>query len=256
MKILPNIIPLIKIKNSLKFPDKYKADIEKYRREGNTEKEKEFILKASSVWGKNIIDIFSIDLTVNGRENLPEKGPVVYVSNHQGYGDIPVCCAALDKIQFGFIAKDNLFKIPVFGKWMLRIRSLSMDREDIRAAMRAIEEGVSYIKQGFSLLIFPEGTRSRGGRVKEFKKGSLKLATKPGVPVVPITIDGSYRIYEEKGKVVNNAKVAITIHPAIPTAGMSKTEQNQLAERVQHIIESALPEELHALEEAPKENNI
>ena len=123
-------------------------------------------------------------------------------------------------------------------------------------ALDDIEEGVSYIKQGFSLLIFPEGTRSRGGRVKEFKKGSLKLATKPGVPVVPITIDGSYRIYEEKGKVVNNAKVAITIHPAIPTAGMSKTEQNQLAERVQHIIESALPEELHALEEAPKENNI
>ena len=76
MKILPNIIPLIKIKNSLKFPDKYKADIEKYRREGNAEKEREFILKASSVWGKNIIDIFSIDLTVNGRENLPEKVPL------------------------------------------------------------------------------------------------------------------------------------------------------------------------------------
>ena len=196
MKILPNIIPLIKIKNSLKFPDKYKADIEKYRREGNAEKERDFILKASSVWGKNIIDIFSIDLTVNGRENLPEKGPVVYVSNHQGYGDIPVCCAALDKIQFGFIAKDNLFKIPVFGKWMLRIRSLSMDREDIRAAMRAIEEGVSYIKQGFSLLIFPEGTRCSPDKRHEVKSGVSLIASKSSKPLIPVSIKSTYKIFK------------------------------------------------------------
>lgn len=247
MKILPNIIPLIKIKNSLKQPDKYKKDIEKYCLAEDTEKERKFILQATSEWGKDILDIFSIDLTVNGRENLPTEGPVLYASNHQGYGDIPICCAVLDTIQFGFIAKEELFKIPVFGKWMLRIRSLSMDRDDARAAMRAIEAGVSYINDGFSLLIFPEGTRSQGGPVKEFKKGSLKLATKPGVPVVPITIDGSYRIYEEQGKVVNNAKVAITIHPAIPTAGMIKQEQNQLAEKVQRIIESALPEEQRGL---------
>jgi len=108
MKILPNIIPLIKIKNSLKRPDKYKKDIEKYRLAEDTEKERKFILQATSEWGKDILDIFSIDLTVNGRENLPTEGPVLYASNHQGYGDIPVCCAVLDTIQFGFIAKEEL----------------------------------------------------------------------------------------------------------------------------------------------------
>lgn len=247
MKILPLIIPLIKIKHSLRKPDKYKADIEKYRREGNTEKERELILKATSLWGKDILDIFKINLTVNGRENLPAEGPVLYVSNHQGYGDIPICCAALDTVQLGFIAKEDLFKIPVFGKWMTRVRCLPMNREDVRAAMRDIQEGISYINDGFSLLIFPEGTRSRGGRTKEFKKGSLKLACKPGIPVIPITIDGSYKLYEETGKVLKNTDITLTIHPAIPTADMSKQEQNHLSETVQEIIESALPEERRSI---------
>ncbi|MDD6879912.1 MAG: lysophospholipid acyltransferase family protein, partial [bacterium] len=110
--------------------------------------------------------------------------------------------------------------------------------------LKAINEGIELINQGFSLLVFPEGTRSHGKQQREFKKGSLRLATKPGVPVIPVTINGTYKIFEEHGALKGNQSVSVTIHEAIPTAGMSKHEQSVLSETVQTIVESALPEEL------------
>ena len=244
MKIFANIIPAVKLYFSLKYLNLFKKQIILSRENGDLENERKAILGATSTWGKNVLRIFDVKLTVNGKENLPKEGPVVYAANHQGYGDIPTCCAVLDSIQFAFVAKQNLQKVPLYGRWILRIRSVLINRQDPRAALRTIEEGIGLIRQGFSLLIFPEGTRSKGGPVKDFKKGSLRLATKPGVPVVPVTIDGTYRIFEGNGGAVKKgAEVTITIHPPIPTKDLDKHEQAMLTERVQEIVESALPPE-------------
>ena len=217
--------------------------IKGFRDSGDLVKEREQILNSTTTWGKGIMKKYKVKLTVEGLENIPD-GPVLFVSNHQGYADIPVFGAAITMKQIGFVAKTTLGKIPVFGEWIRDIRSVFIDRDDPRASLRTIEEGVGLLKQGFSLVIFPEGTRSRGPQMGEFKKGSLRLATKAGVPVVPVTLNGTYHMYEDLGYVQPGAEIEFYVHPAIETKDLSKTEANNLAEKVEEIIQVKLEEML------------
>ena len=215
--------------------------IKKYRDIGDYEKEREQILGSTSTWGLHIMKKYRIKLNVSGLENVPD-GPALFVSNHQGYADIPVFCAVLAKKQIGFVAKTSLGKIPVFGEWIRDIRSVFIERDDARSSLKTMEEGIEFLKKGFSLVIFPEGTRSRGPKQGEFKKGSLRLATKSGVPVVPVTLNGSYNVFEKHGYVKPGAEVDFHIHPAIETKDLSKAELNGLAEKVETIILTKLEE--------------
>lgn len=219
----------------------YHFKIKEYRDVGDYEKEREQITNSTSTWGRGIMEKYKITLNVGGEQNLPE-GPVLFVSNHQGYADIPVFCAAITTKQFGFVAKTSLGKIPVFGEWIRDIRSIFIERDDPRSSLKTMQEGIDLINKGFSLVIFPEGTRSRGLKPGEFKKGSLRLATKAGVPVVPVTLNGTFRVFEENGYVKPGAKVDFYIHPAIETKGLSKAEQNELSEKVEEIIKTKLAE--------------
>lgn len=231
MWLYNQLIPLRDINRNIKIA----------REKGDNEKEREYILKATQKWGKNLMDHAKVDLRVTGRENVPE-GAVLFVGNHQSYLDIPVTCAAITNKQFGFIAKKELAKIPKYGEWMLNIRSLFIDRENPRESIRTIEKGISYIRDGFSMVVYPEGTRSKGATPGEFKKGSLKLATKPGVPIVPITISGSYHIFEEKGALKKGQRVDFYIHPPVNTAGISRQEESELNEKIEKIIIDKLME--------------
>lgn len=242
MKIIRNIPMIVEFVLALPELKRHKKNIYKYRALNDLEKEREFILKATSTWGRRIVNDLNIDLNIIGKENMPENGPVVFVANHQGYGDIPICCAALDKFQTGFIAKSSLSKLPLYGEWIKNIRSVMIDREDPRESLRAIETAIDFINQGFSIVVFPEGHRSKGNDMGEFKKGSLRLATKPGVPIVPISINGTYRLFEEKGYMQGNFKVDFLIHPAIETAGLSRPEASNLAETVEQIVKKGLKE--------------
>lgn len=240
MKIIQNIIPGVKLYHALRYLNKFKAEAARAKAAGDYPAEQAAILNSTSTWGKHLMKIFEVELQVQGRENLPEKGPVVYVSNHQGYGDIPVFCAILDTIQFGFVARNDLEKVPLYGNWIKRIRSVMIQRDDARASLRAIEEGIGLIEKGFSLLIFPEGTRSKGAAMREFKKGSLRLATKPGVPVIPLTINGTWHLFEETGAAKKGVRVNVVIHPPIETAHMGKAEAAALSESVEALIRQTL----------------
>ena len=110
-----------------------------------------------------------------------------------------------------------------------------MDRENTREAIKVILEGVNYLKEGHSLCIFPEGTRSKSNNVGSFKKGSLKLALKSGVPIVPVTIDGAYKILEENNR-LRKAHVIVTVDKPIYTEGMTKEEQNDLIDEIKSKI--------------------
>lgn len=239
MKIFSNIPGAIKLIDCLKYLKAYKIGIEEAKAEGNAEKEREFILKATSTWGPMVLDRFGSKLNIQGMENLPDKGPVVFVGNHQGYADIFAYCAAFQKFQFGFVAKDNLSKIPLYGEWIRRIGSVFIERDDARASLQAIKEGIKKIESGYSLVIFPEGTRSKGKDPGEFKKGSLKLATKPGVPIIPVTINGSYRMFEEKGY-LKGTNIDMIVHPLIETKEMSRQDEKELTEKVEKIIVDGL----------------
>ena len=218
--------------------------IRRYRAEGNVEKEIAEIRRAEDVWGYSLCKRIGIDLRVKGLENVPD-GPVVFVSNHQSYWDIPAFLSAIPGKQIGFIAKTQLTKMPAFGEWIIDIRGVYIQRDDARASLKAFEEAAAYLAQGFSMVIFPEGTRSRKSEIGEFKKGSIRLATKAGVPVVPVSFDGTYRGFEETG-VIRAARVDFVIHPAIPTKDMSKKEISELSDVVEDTIRKGFAEILES----------
>ena len=241
MKILANIPGFAKLIHCLKFLRANKREIEDAKAKGDVEREREYILKSTATWGDKLMEIFGSKLNIRGLENLPDKGPVVLVGNHQGYADIFAYCAAFKNFQFGFVAKENLAKIPLYGEWIRRIRSVFIERDDPRASLEAINRGIKYIEHGFSLVIFPEGTRSKGPVPGPFHKGSLKLATKPGVPIVPVSLNGSYKMFEEEGR-LKGAEIDILVHEPIETANMSRQEEKELTEKVEKIIVDGLKE--------------
>ncbi|MDR1246157.1 MAG: 1-acyl-sn-glycerol-3-phosphate acyltransferase [Clostridiales Family XIII bacterium] len=231
----------------------FRRNIAVYRASGNDESERGEILKATSVWGDDIVRKLRVDLRAEGETALPD-GPAVFVSNHESYADIPLFCSVVKNKQFGFVAKQNLSRIPVFGKWIADIRSVFIERDDLRASLKSIDDGVALLHRGFSLVVFPEGTRGRGAPMGAFKKGSLRLATKPGLPVVPVTHSGCFRIFEESGVIKKNKRVRFFVHPPIETAHMSKHEAAALTETVENIIRSKLSE--WAAEEKERENGV
>lgn len=254
MKILKNIPAAAKLYGNLRYLNKHKKNIEKYRAEENYEKEREYIRLAEYEWANRLLKDFGMDLHIHGEENLPQEGPVVFIGNHQGYADIVAFCAALSKhIQFGYVAKNELEKVPLYGAWIKRIRSVLIKRDDPRESLKTIEEGIELINKGFSMLIFPEGTRSKSAEMADFKRGAFKLATKPGVPIVPVTIMGSWRAIEEGG-VVTPTRLDVMVHPAVETAGIDRKAEKQMVADVEATVRDGLEQLKKIQEEANGEN--
>lgn len=241
MKIIRNIPAAAKVFGDVIRYNKYKSLIDDAKVSGDFEEERRLILEATSTFGPKIVEQFGCDLHIHGEENIPEEGPVVIMLNHQSYADIPIMFAVLRKFQFGFVAKEYLAKAPILGQWMPRIRSVFIENDSPREALKAINRGIEYINDGFSLAICPEGTRSKGPTVGPFMKGAIKLATKPGVPILPVAINGTYHMLEETG-VVSPARVDVKVYPAIPTAGISRQEEKEIGDRVEQFIRDGVAE--------------
>lgn len=185
-------------------------------------------------WAKYIVNFVGLRVHIEGMENLP-SGNFLLVSNHQSNLDIPVIFASLD-MPFGAIAKKEMENLPIISYWMKQIHCVFMDRENIRESVKSINQGIEFLKSGTSVLIFPEGTRSKGNAVGEFKKGSMKLGTKAGVPIVPVTIDGTYKALEGNNNKLRSADVKLVIHKPIIPNTLSREEQNGLADKIRDII--------------------
>lgn len=185
-------------------------------------------------WAKFIIDRIGVKVEVRGKENLPESN-CVFIMNHQGALDIPTILANIDK-PMGFISKKEMLKIKPLSYWMKHMKCIFIDRENIRESVKAISQGIEYVKDGYSMAIFPEGTRSKGPIVGEFKKGSLKLGIKSGALIVPIAIDGTYKAREANNNKLRRANVVLTILKPIDPKELSKEEQNALSEKIRDDI--------------------
>jgi 1-acyl-sn-glycerol-3-phosphate acyltransferase len=189
-------------------------------------------------WARFVIRLAGGTVMVHGLENVPRNTPVVFIGNHQSYLDIPILLGFID-VKKAFIAKIELLSIPGLAGWMKLMQCTFLDRKNMRQSVQAIQEAVQTVRDGHPLVIFPEGTRSRGNTVGEFKAGSFKLALQAGVPIVPFTLDGSWRLFEEKGK-IQNSHVRLTIHPPIPTADLSREEAAALPAKVRDVVISAM----------------
>ncbi|AHM55589.1 1-acyl-sn-glycerol-3-phosphate acyltransferase PlsC [Peptoclostridium acidaminophilum DSM 3953] len=188
-----------------------------------------------SKWAKAIVRLSGSRVSVQGQENIPSERAVVFVSNHQSNFDIPILLGCIDKPK-AFIAKIELKKLPVISSWMEKMGCIFMDRNDARQSLKSISSGSENVKKGYSMVIFPEGTRSEDGKLREFKPGSLKLATKAKAPIVPVTIIGSKDIML-KGKLsVYPSDVRIVISKPIYTDELSKEDEKNLGDIVRGEI--------------------
>lgn len=205
------------------------------------EKEK-LVHKATTAWANRLLKVAGVKVTVHGLENLPKDQNVLFIGNHQGNFDIPIYITKIPGLK-GFVSKIEVKKIPGVSTWMEYMHCIFMDRSNLRKAGEAIIQGVKVLKNGHSLVIFPEGTRSKGDKMGEFKAGSFKLATKSKVPIVPVTMSGSYKIMESNKRkwIIKPANVDLYIHPAIETANLTKEEQDILPKKVYEIVKSKLP---------------
>ena len=197
--------------------------------------------RVTRAWAGRRVELSGAKITVIGEENIPKDRNVLFISNHQSDFDIALFMAKIPK-PAGFMAKIELAKIPVIKSWMDNIHCVFMDRSDMKQSVKAIMNGIPNLKNGYSMVIFPEGTRSKSDRMGEFKAGSFKLATKPQIPIVPVTLNGSYKVLEENHYRITPAEVIVTIHPLIETKGLTKEEQLTLPEKVKAMIQKDLPQ--------------
>ena len=206
----------------------------------NKEKD-EIVNRATKKWAKSLLKAAKVKVNVHGLENLPLDRNVLFIGNHQGNSDIPVYITSLPTLQ-GFVAKIEVEKIPGIYGWMKHMYCVFMDRSSLRKSSEAIIHGIKILKDGHSLVIFPEGTRSKGNSMGDFKAGSFKLATKSKKPIVPITISGSYKIMEANSKkwLIKPGTVDFYIHPMVETLNLSKEEQDLLPKKIKTIINSKL----------------
>ncbi len=185
---------------------------------------------------------------VHHRERFPRRGlPVCIVSNHQAYADILVFLGSLPTAA-GYIAKDSLKKVPVISTWMRALKCFFLKRDDMRSGIEAIRYGVKMIQSGYPMIIFPEGTRSRGPDMRPFHRGSLKMAVESRALLVPVSIEGTYKLLEGRNT-VRRADVHVLFHEPIDCSKLSREEEKLLAERVYEIIrngqQSLLKGEIH-----------
>ena len=211
-------------------------------KKGLIEKRDKLVYKVTTLWASTLLKVAGVKVTVHGLENIPKDKNVLYVGNHQGNFDIPIYMSKIPGLK-GFVSKIEVKKIPGVRTWMEYMYCVFMDRSNIRKSCEAIIEGIRILKKGHSIVIFPEGTRSKGDKMGEFKAGSFKLATKSKVSIIPVTMSGSYKIMEKSKKkwIVKPAHVDLYIHPEIETANLSKEEQDELPKKVYEIIKSKLP---------------
>lgn len=185
---------------------------------------------------------------VRGLENIPNH-VCMYMANHQSNIDPPLLFVVVPP-RIAIMAKKQLFSLPVLGQALRLGEFIPVHREVHEEARASVDEALSRLEHGLSLLVFPEGTRSYDGRLLRFKHGVFLLAIRAGVPIVPITVDGATAAMAKGRWEIYPGNVRVTIHPPVPTQGRTEEERGVLAEEVKRIVESALPAELHAPREA------
>jgi len=186
-------------------------------------------------WGKVNLWAAGVKVEIRGADNLEPNSPYVLTSNHQGWFDI---FAALGyfPIPFSWLAKEELFKVPFLGRAMYSAGYIPIDRSDRRKALISMGKAAEIIRRGTSVFIFPEGTRSIDGSVREFKKGGFVLAAKSQQPIVPISISGSYQILPKNSWMIQPGVIRMTIDRPILAEGSDGKSRDLLMETVRGII--------------------
>ena len=193
--------------------------------------------QVARLWGKSILWVSGLRVQVTGAEYLHSISACIYMSNHQSNFDIPVLLGKLPG-QVRWLAKAELFKIPIFGRGMRGAGYISIDRSNRASAFQSLARAADTIHSGTSVLIFPEGTRSIDGRLQSFKKGGFVMAVDAQVPIVPIVIQGTQEVMPKGRLLIRRRPVNLVICPAIDTRAFTRKTKDTLMNQVHQVMQS------------------
>ena len=201
----------------------------------------ETVLKLARVWSRTVLGVSGVKLEVVQHAPLDRKRPYIVMANHASMIDIWAVFLAVP-VSLRFIAKKQLGAIPLFG-WAMRAgRFIFIDRQNAASARRSIAEASRRIGAGQSVVIFPEGTRTRDGRLMAFKKGGFHLALESGAEIVPVAIHGSRALMPRGAALIRPGTVRVEIGAPVSTAGLTAADREALASRVRGTIAAMLGE--------------
>jgi len=190
-------------------------------------------------FGRRVIDLLDVKLVASGAENVPSR-PVIYMSNHQSHLDIPMLYATLPSPTIRMLAKAELFRIPLWGRGLRGAEFVEVDRSNHARAVQSIEHAARLVREGVSIYLAPEGTRSRDGRIGKLKKGGFHLAIGTGAPIVPVAIRGTIDILPRGAKVMRSGqRVSVQIGQPIDVEGRDLSSlMTQVAEFLVKNVEN------------------
>ncbi len=187
------------------------------------------------LWARWILLVTFTRTSVRGKENIEKGRSYVIISNHQSHFDILALIVRLG-IQYRWIIKKELRSIPLFGYALYASRNIFIDRANRESAIRSISEGVNRLPNGVGLLFFAEGTRSPDGSIQKFKKGGFRTAIEKGMPILPVTVNGSRKVLPKGSIVFSPGKIEVVIAEPVETSGYTMENINELMERVRTTI--------------------
>jgi len=191
--------------------------------------------KVANIWARTLLMMCGTTVEVIGGENVLLGKPQVFMANHQSDFDILITLAFLPG-QFRWLAKKELFAIPVFGQAMKSAGYIEIDRQNHQKALQSLDMAALRIRQGKSVMTFPEGTRSRDGEIKAFKQGTFYLAIQSGAPIVPIAIIGSGAIMPKRSLKIKSGRIRMVIDKPIDVTGYTLEDRQALIRHVRQII--------------------
>lgn len=203
--------------------------------------------KAATAFAIRIVRI-AFDLTmflsgcrkkIIGLEHIPTDTPVMFAANHRSFYDIILAYASIASVhvQVAFISKIEIKKFPVIAQWMYFLNCLFMDRGDMKQNMGVILNAISLVKEGYSIYIAPEGTRNAEDTLLPFKEGSMKIATKTNVPIIPVCIKNTENILENHLPWIKGGNISIEYGQPVYPDQLDKEEKKHIGAYVQNIIQ-------------------
>ena len=191
--------------------------------------------KTALIWSKSIVWAAGAKIELHGLDKIDFNKSYVFAGNHQSHIDV-VAVFSILPLTVRYIAKKELFRIPLFGWAMSAAGTIKVDRSNREKAIKSIETAGETIKKGVSVILFPEGTRSPDGEIHAFKKGAFVLASKSSVPVVPISISGTRNILKKHSLRLTPGKVKIVISDPIDSSKYKLDDREKFASDVRQVI--------------------
>lgn len=192
------------------------------------------------LWARIVLFAAGVKVRVEGLQNIDPDQAYVFAANHQSQFDIFALLAHLPT-QFRWLAKKELFQLPFLGVGMKGAGYIPIDRSNRREALRSIDLAAARVREGTSIVIFPEGTRTADGTLQSFKKGGFHLAIKSKRPIVPVSVSGTFAILPKKGFRMRPQTVLIYVGDPVPTKDISLRDRDWLISEIRRRIQEKLP---------------